>query len=744
MESFAGEFGSYSPRQRTRSPRYSAEYRTPPPGRGSARVAEDRTPSPDSPSSDFVTKLSFTALGLLRDVLTSPESYNSSDQTIRYLAERASFLSDQIPSSGLWGHVKDAEQVEIPHDVQVIFGLRCSKSITSSQSEGASSAVTRTQPCHGVKSLQGIWRLAYKVHNLGESPPLRAFKQFKYGELSIIKSPPSPSLSPLQMQFEGTGAISDKEANRLCRQLGEEDMLCKLNQFLGTLYEMDDSLKTLLSIFVEDQSMDFGTAYGHLRRGWFGDVSKLQSRLSRAQRQHEGLRRDATKDGLIVNPRIPPRRVWDLYSNRVLPFWVLLSSDIPSNLWAVSHSWVCDEERDYVWTEINGSEWPVPIPDDVGLEQVRIELLNLGAEYVWLDVLCLRQNMRGPGWTLTPAEEKLDEVRLKEWRLDVPTIGHVYRHKPGQVVVTYFNGLGRPFRVSKRNFRDDRYWLNRVWTMQETAHNWLIGGLHVTTSYRNRDGKLNPAVHDFHSRMCDLLKVLSNDQPDLFALMTFLRERNGSKPNDSISALAYLLKCPCIPIYDQEQKPEDAWELLVQQLDPRILTDLLFLCAVGGNGDPYWRPSWRQLMEGDFESLPFSSSIDYSHRDLLRYERGSAGTSGGPVYSNYAYLIEEVSFVKKDGKVFARIHIAQRPGSRAEYHHDFSVSYVGSYSTKKVYAAVAVADLELWVFGHSDPLAEDHSTWFQKVSIFGLGDRKVREKLWHLNPGFADTKIYYV
>ncbi len=57
----------------------------------------------------------------------------------------------------------------------------------------------------------------------------------------------------------------------------------------------------------------------------------------------------------------------------------------------------------------------VPIPKDANLDLIRIEMLNLGAEYAWLDVLCLRQ-LGGRG----------EDLRKEEWKLDVPTIGHVY------------------------------------------------------------------------------------------------------------------------------------------------------------------------------------------------------------------------------------------------------------------------------------------------------------------------------
>ncbi len=48
-------------------------------------------------------------------------------------------------------------------------------------------------------------------------------------------------------------------------------------------------------------------------------------------------------------------------------------------------------DRQNVETPINGCEWPVPMPKGADLNHIRIEMLNIGAEYVWLDVLCLRQ-----------------------------------------------------------------------------------------------------------------------------------------------------------------------------------------------------------------------------------------------------------------------------------------------------------------------------------------------------------------
>ncbi len=59
----------------------------------------------------------------------------------------------------------------------------------------------------------------------------------------------------------------------------------------------------------------------------------------------------------------------------------------------------------------------MPIPKDADLNLIRIEMLNLGAEYVWLDVLCLRQKDEGG---------LREDLRMEEWKLDVPTIGGMY------------------------------------------------------------------------------------------------------------------------------------------------------------------------------------------------------------------------------------------------------------------------------------------------------------------------------
>ncbi|PBK62130.1 hypothetical protein ARMSODRAFT_859292, partial [Armillaria solidipes] len=141
----------------------------------------------------------------------------------------------------------------------------------------------------------------------------------------------------------------------------------------------------------------------------------------------------------IVEPYLPPRRVWDLYSNRVVPWWTVRRYPVP-----ISHAWVDEKDRVDVWTPINGYACPVPIPKDASLDLLWIEMLNLGVQYMWLDVLCLRQK----GGTK-------EDIRVKEWKLDVPIIGRVYRNT---WVVIYLSGLGLPLSVKEGDLDSERCW----------------------------------------------------------------------------------------------------------------------------------------------------------------------------------------------------------------------------------------------------------------------------------------------
>ena len=81
--------------------------------------------------------------------------------------------------------------------------------------------------------------------------------------------------------------------------------------------------------------------------------------------------------------------------------------------WAITHSWTSN--MNLVETPINQVRWPVPVPQSLDIEcNLRQELLGYGMDYVWLDVLCLRQ---GPGANLdtshtTPGSRR--EIREAE------------------------------------------------------------------------------------------------------------------------------------------------------------------------------------------------------------------------------------------------------------------------------------------------------------------------------------------
>ncbi len=112
----------------------------------------------------------------------------------------------------------------------------------------------------------------------------------------------------------------------------------------------------------------------------------MQDELCRREEKDREMRQKALVGNVIVNPELEPRRVWDLYSNRVVPSWIADTWPKP-----ISHAWVDENDIVTALTLINGKEWPVPVPKDANLDLIRIEMLSLGLEYTWLDVLCLRQ-----------------------------------------------------------------------------------------------------------------------------------------------------------------------------------------------------------------------------------------------------------------------------------------------------------------------------------------------------------------
>ncbi len=327
-----------------------------------------------------------------------------------------------------------------------------------------------------------------------------------------------------QQSFTGR-VLPSTTADIPCSKLCVDEILESLNITFAPV-NITDSLCKACQYFI-DKKYDLGTAYAHLRCYTYG--FNFDEHITEACKSDEQERNNLlTRKTEILWDGTVPRRVWDLYANRVVQFWI--AKKLP---WAISHAWVDEKDRKYEMTPINGYEWSVPMPKGANLDLIRIEMLNLGAEYVWLDVLCLRQ--RCPecdprDWTLPtnleqwrlmwarrkedkenqdgcmghavpwylPALDKMrkdfghrealdnvmwrcrEALRKEEWKLDVPTIGGVYVMHSASIpkVVYYLSGLGLPLSFkTPADFEDDRCWFNRVWTLQEIHHHPLIAGM---------------------------------------------------------------------------------------------------------------------------------------------------------------------------------------------------------------------------------------------------------------------------
>ncbi|KAK0224567.1 hypothetical protein EDD85DRAFT_913691 [Armillaria nabsnona] len=362
-----------------------------------------------------------------------------------------------------------------------------------------------------------------------------------------------------------------------------QGFLYELNITLGTSYSLDNpSISSFLEACIT-RRYDFGLIYGLLRKIWYtDDWSTVRDELCRQEEEDREMRRKALDGNRIVNSGLEPRRVWDLYSNRVVPHWIM-DTDSDHYQWPrpISHAWMDEKDRAVVWTPINGYEWPVPIPKDADLNLIRIEMLNLGLEYAWVDVLCLRQ-VGGPR----------EDLRAEEWKLDVPTIGGVYLNRD---VVCYLSGLGRPLTLKEGDLESDRSWFRRAWTLQETGYKRVIAGdtpngpLHAECE----DGKYETELLTrFHKQ----LESVHQSLWEVHESLEEMRKRMSTNLVDKIAGLAFLMRSKSIPAYYESESLEHAWTALVNSMHTFYRGSLFFLCAEPGNADKKWRPSWDQVM----------------------------------------------------------------------------------------------------------------------------------------------------
>ncbi|KAK0458861.1 uncharacterized protein EV420DRAFT_1227350, partial [Desarmillaria tabescens] len=375
--------------------------------------------------------------------------------------------------------------------------------------------------------------------------------------------------------------ISSRLADTPCATLGIGGLLDQLNTTLRTSHSLDTpSLSSLLEECIAE-NWDFGTAYSCLRRIWYtGNWSTIQDRLHKWEEEHWERCRKALVGNQIVCPYQPqPRRV---------SRWSLLP---------MSHAWMDEKDRVDVGTPINRYEWPVPIPKDTSLNLVCIEMLNIspGVEYAWLDVLCLRQK-----------GGQREDMRMEEWKLDVPTIGNVYAWAH---VVIYLSGLGRPLSLKEGDLESDRSWFRRAWTLQEVGESRMFAGdtpdgpMHA----EDKDGKYETELLTrFHKQLQSMDRTLMKYGFDALGDM---QNRVSTNPMDKVAGLAFRLLCKRILAYYESASLEEAWTALVTSMNAKRWGRMFILYPELGNAGRKWRPSWDQVMMKHVPAHPYNPDI---------------------------------------------------------------------------------------------------------------------------------------
>jgi len=444
---------------------------------------------------------------------------------------------------------------------------------------------------------------------------------------------PNPHSVPLQYKpIDDPHFLDDKLASTPCYDMSYDELLFLLNAVNDTNHSPDhpairnaiEDIRCMYPLF------DFGTVYAMLRpRLWplpidDKDSAKVQGSSLLGAMEEENLNKYQKlqknhDDDIIHHPRdVRGRRLWDLLANRVIPLSFADGEHEQVKYFAVSHSWADASER---WrdkeTRVNHGEWPVPLPVGVTLDRLRTELYNLGARYIWLDVVCLRQH----------ALER-EDVRREELAIDMPTMGNIYNN--AEQVVVYYNGLGKEFQ--KTGWDGERHWFKRVWTMLEAKPNFLLAGVPDSCpDLLNSENEYNVRLQDRMEELGVLQKAIYHlDRPDrgnvdgsdvstLFWDVEEVRRRYSEHDVDKIDVLRYSWCTENMPHYhfdaDKEVDLERAWTLCVKYADPERQLAILFLLPPNESSET-WIPSWNWISHPD-NDLP---SVDHSELVLTEGE----------------------------------------------------------------------------------------------------------------------------
>lgn len=430
--------------------------------------------------------------------------------------------------------------------------------------------------------------------------------------------------------------LTVEEADRPCTTYTPHQLLETLNEFTGKTHTMGGQKRlsdTLDAACDGSKICDFGTIYSWYRleatglfRGtdlWeslWDPMAALESHndLGRVKIQADNLGNEFIYEDKLADPL----RLWDLYSHRVIPFRWFKMSELSfvsasrihtfGNYWAISHSWVANDELASVTTKVNQEQHPVPLPRDVRLDDIRDELLQLGGQFCWLDILCHRQkcvdynNEPYPGWEERTINNRrwpeLEEMRKKEWKVYMPMMGQIYQK--AKKTVRWFNGIGREFATT--GWKDDRHWCSRVWTLQETCDwdaSFLTGGypggeldLNIECQYGEKWLTAETLLKSTKERTPYILQVMALQfRGDAYCWEAFkkyfvaINERVCTNNVDRVNGLNFLLCLDPIPVYQENDTVDKAWarswSILHENLQKAIRAEL----KVGGNQEPTWQ-----------------------------------------------------------------------------------------------------------------------------------------------------------
>ncbi|KAK0457558.1 uncharacterized protein EV420DRAFT_1271394 [Desarmillaria tabescens] len=423
---------------------------------------------------------------------------------------------------------------------------------------------------------------------------------------------------------------------------------------------------------------------------------------------------------MLINKQItdgdaPPRRVWDLVANRVVPWWA--SRKYP---WGISHAWVDENDLKREMTPINGYEWPVPMPKDADLNLIRIEMLRLGAEYIWLDVLCLRQKGQGENPRGKRSQEEWDRreaLRREEWKVDLPTIGWIY-HK-AEKVVCYFSGLGLPLSFKEGDFESDRCWFNRAWTLQEIREDMLIAGKTDDDDTLMKKSKQKFMTVDMRKLIDEKLSYLKEicREDSMLGVLSQMQTRKSTKSVDKVAGLVFLFYSQYIPIYDADQSEEDAWTELVNITQDWFRGEFFFFYPGPGNGKKLWHPSWKQVMTDNLSGL---TMLPWDRQSVIVYrtEEGADRYNGPRIDSCRVWGLsdEPTAAMSRHGKLDVTDGSGKKHTVKIVANHAFPIP-------DDLYTLIGIRSSPYFSAGVIGKI-EGAEKKFRKVSVINMGDRE--------------------